>query len=399
MTLPRAQDQLLSAAFVEDSIDTYLARHGRLGRWLYLTLVGGVVAVGALLPMITVQPSVRSAGVVRPETEKQDVRARTAGVVERVTLRENAAVRQGDTLALLRAGALDERRALLGTRIDEARRLAADLETLARRPLPLASAAVLQTPALRGEHAAYVEAIGEYTPRLEQATRELARMRALAAQGAATASEVDEKTFAVAGIESERTSARARHVSAWETRLAAARAELESLEAERRQAVEENTLYAVVAPVTGTLEQVASLSPGSFLASADRLAVISPASKLVADVDVRPADIGQVHVGMPVRLRVDAFDATDWGFVSGRVTEISNDAVPVNGAPAFRVKVALEQEQLTLRTGFVGHIKKGMTLQARFMLAERSLWQLLFDDVSDWLDPNRAPQVAAGVSR
>jgi HlyD family secretion protein len=30
-----------------------------------------------------------------------------------------------------------------------------------------------------------------------------------------------------------------------------------------------------------------------------------------------------------------------------------------------------------------------MTLQARFSIAERSLWQLLYDKADDWLNPNQ----------
>jgi len=32
--------------------------------------------------------------------------------------------------------------------------------------------------------------------------------------------------------------------------------------------------------------------------------------------------------------------------------------------------------------------KKGMTLQARFIVTKRSLWQLLYDKVDDWANPN-----------
>ena len=385
-----AQHQIQPATFAEDSLDMYLARHGRMGRQIYLAMLGIVVIAGALLPVIHVQPSVRSVGVIRPEVEKHEVRARTSGIVAWVRLRENAAVRQGDTLAVLRSEALRERRDLLVSRADERQRFVHDLERLAHGALPVASpASALQTPAFLKEHASFTIALAEFSPRLEQATRELVRARTLLAQGFATPSEVEEKTFVLTRAESERASMRARFVADWEARLASYRLELATLAAERRQLTEETALYAVVAPVTGTVEQIASLSPGSFLSAADRLAVISPASKLLADVDVRPRDIGLLQVGMPVRLRIDAFDASDWGFVDGRIAEISSDVVPAGGQPAFRVRVSLEEDHLSLKTGFVGYLRKGMTLQARFLLAERSLWQLLFDDVSDWLDPTR----------
>ena len=394
-----AQAQLYTAAFAEDSIDAYLARHGRIGRRLYLVLLGVLVLSVAMLPVIHVQPSVRSAGVVRPAVEKHDVRSRSSGIVASVRLRENATVQQGDTLALLRSDALSERRGLTASRLAERRELIHDLERLARgsRPVPSPETS-LYTPLLRREHASFGIMEMEFALRARQAESELARARKLAEQGFVTQSEIEERTFALSRIGSERSVAIVRVLSDWETRLAAYRTELAALETEQRQLTEESAQYAIVAPVTGTVEQIASLSPGSYLAEADRIAVISPASRLLADVDVRPRDVGLLQPGMPVRLRIDAFDASDWGFVTGRVTEISNDAVPVNGEPAFRVRVSLDQEHLALRTGFTGQLKKGMTLQARFLLAERTLWQLLFDDVSDWMDPTRDRRIAAPVA-
>lgn len=388
MPMHGTQDQLYTAAFAEDSIDVYLARHGRLGRRLYLVLLAVLVLAAAMLPIVRVQPSVRSVGVVRPSVEKHEVRARASGIVASVRLRENAPVREGDTLALLRAEALGGRRALVSTQLEERRQLVHDLSLLARGARTTPEPALL-TPMMRREQASLVATEQDFALRASQADRELARARTLAAQGFVTQAEIDERTFARSRVESERSTAVTRVLADWETRLAAARAELDALETNARTLTEEGAQYAVVAPVTGTLEQIDNLSPGSFLAVADRIAVISPASSLLADIDVRPRDVGLLHVGMPARMRVDAFDASDWGYVTGRVTEIASDAVAVDGAPSFRVRVSLDQTHLALRTGLTGELRKGMTLQARFLLAERSLWQLLFDDVSDWMDPTR----------
>jgi HlyD family secretion protein len=38
-----------------------------------------------------------------------------------------------------------------------------------------------------------------------------------------------------------------------------------------------------------------------------------------------------------------------------------------------------------------------MTFRARFVIAQRSLLQLLFDGVDDWLNPARAPRVATAA--
>jgi len=107
-------------------------------------------------------------------------------------------------------------------------------------------------------------------------------------------------------------------------------------------------------------------------------------------VYVTPRDIGLLQPGNPARILVDAFNYNDWGFITGRVTEISDDFVMIEDRPVFRVGVALDRTELQLRNGFRGKLKKGMTLQARFMVTERTLFQLLRDDINDWLNPVQA---------
>ena len=48
----------------------------------------------------------------------------------------------------------------------------------------------------------------------------------------------------------------------------------------------------------------------------------------------------------------------------------------------------MDKNYLQLKNGYKGQIGKGMTLTARFYLLDRTLWQLLFDRVDDWFNPN-----------
>jgi HlyD family secretion protein len=94
---------------------------------------------------------------------------------------------------------------------------------------------------------------------------------------------------------------------------------------------------------------------------------------------------------MPVRLLIDAFNYSDWGFINGAVVEIPDDYAVINNRPVFRTVVKLEATELALQSGTRRQLKKGMTLRARFVVAERSLWQLLRDDINDWLNPLQRP--------
>jgi membrane fusion protein, peptide pheromone/bacteriocin exporter len=109
---------------------------------------------------------------------------------------------------------------------------------------------------------------------------------------------------------------------------------------------------------------------------------------LIAEIYASPNDIGFLKVGMRTRMHVSAFHYHQWGLLEGVVKDISNDVMLVNNQPVFKVRCSLKQDFLTLKSGYVGKLKKGMTVQARFLVAERTLWQLLFDKADDWLNPN-----------
>jgi HlyD family secretion protein len=104
-------------------------------------------------------------------------------------------------------------------------------------------------------------------------------------------------------------------------------------------------------------------------------------------------DIGYLKAGMPVNFQIDAYNYNQWGLAKGEVTEIFNDVVMVKDEPIFRVRCKLLTQQMELKSGFAGSIKKGMTLTARFQVTERTLWQLLYDKMDNWLNPTQLNKV------
>jgi membrane fusion protein, peptide pheromone/bacteriocin exporter len=88
---------------------------------------------------------------------------------------------------------------------------------------------------------------------------------------------------------------------------------------------------------------------------------------------------------------VDAFNYNEWGMLSGQISGISDDYFLVNSLPVFKVKCSLSGNTLRLKNGIPGTIKKGMTLNARFMITKRSLFQLLYQKSDDRFNPSRNP--------
>ena len=383
-------DQLYPADALDDSLETHLARYARAGRGVYFATLTLVIAAATALPVVKVNVTVRSPGIIRPATEKQEIHALVSALAAQVLVRDNQTVAQGDTIVLLHATALDDRATLLAARVVEKQSLLADLTLLLSRSDP-----ALHTADYQREYRQFVTEVRDNRLAQERARRETARVRDLYRTQATTASDLEDKEFQLAQLQSQGRMILERYRSRWQTALTSLRSDLQDLASQQAQVAEQRAAYTITAPASGTVELVASLSAGSPVQEGELLAVISPRSDFVAQVYVAPRDIGLLHPGMAVRMMVDAFNYSDWGVIEGSVTAISDDFVEVDGRPMFKVTCALARTRLSLANGFTSTVRKGMTLQARFVVAERSLLQLLRDDVNDWLNPARAPLAAA----
>ncbi|RZL28184.1 MAG: HlyD family efflux transporter periplasmic adaptor subunit, partial [Pedobacter sp.] len=146
-------------------------------------------------------------------------------------------------------------------------------------------------------------------------------------------------------------------------------------------------------PLTGTVQELKGIQPGSSISANEILGEISPDSGLIAETYVQPKDIGLLNIGTKARFQIDAYNYNQWGMATGKIISISSDVFMQNGGqPFFKVRCLLDKNSLNLKNGYVGKIKKGMTLQARFFVTRRTLFQLLYDKADDWLNPNVIPQ-------
>jgi hypothetical protein len=95
--------------------------------------------------------------------------------------------------------------------------------------------------------------------------------------------------------------------------------------------------------------------------------------------------------GQLVWLQIDAFDYNYFGIIAGSIYCIDDDFFILDKTPFLKVRCRFDQKILKLSNGYSGELRIGMSFQARFITCNRSLWQLLYDGLADWLDPSRPP--------
>jgi len=82
------------------------------------------------------------------------------------------------------------------------------------------------------------------------------------------------------------------------------------------------------APATGVVQQLQVHTVGAVVRPADQLLTVVPdGSTLVVEAMVLNRDVGFVHEGQQVRVKLEAFPFTRYGVVDGRLTFLSRDAI------------------------------------------------------------------------
>ncbi len=178
-------------------------------------------------------------------------------------------------------------------------------------------------------------------------------------------------------------------INTWQTTMSQYETELEQLKSNLEQSRQEQTQYFIQAPVGGTIQNLIGIDKGSNISAGTTICQISPDTDLTVECYVPPTDIGLLKAGNSVKFQIDAFNYQQWGMASGKVIDISKDVSMMNNTPMFKVRCKLDDKSLFLKNGTEGKLKKGMTLRARFLVANRSLFDLLYDKVDDWFNPSK----------
>jgi membrane fusion protein, peptide pheromone/bacteriocin exporter len=365
-------------------------------RWVYGWLLTGLIITLLALPLIEVDVSVSAPGIVRPATERVDLRTSISGTVETVLARENERVAAGQPLLMLQTLGIDERLARNRERLEDRAQVITDLRSLATSVLVPDGSAIsppqplpqLRTESLAQQHR-YLRAQQDATAAsLIKAQLELDRHNILGQRGLIPAQTLEHLALEVTRLTAEQRLHREQMLSQWSLRLREEEQMWRDLQSEQHRLEEERERHVLRAPREGILLGFVGLSAGGHILAGHVLGQLSPDDTLLIETFVSPRDVGLIRVGQPVKIQVDAFPYTHWGSLTGVVSAISGDLLTGERREhLFKVTVVPEATTLRLPDGSATEIRKGLTLTARFFVSRRSVFQLLYDKAAYHFDP------------
>lgn len=355
-----------------------------------------LLAIGSslfILPVVYIDISIKTTGIVRPLHERTEIRSVVPGVIDSVMYKEGDLVQKGATIIRIRDRATGNKRRQHQFEIFQREPFVHDLEILlAAKEITRDILTRLISPLYKQQTERFLIQKTEYEASLAKAAKELEINASLAKDKVISSKEFFDIKVNFEKARSVYQAFAQEQLSRWQQDLVSYGLALSQSRQQVQQIDIDAGYYEVRSPVTGSIQGINTLYAGSLLQANEPICSISPEEKMIGECYVRTKDIGLLKNGQLARFRFEAFDYRYFGVLTGRITGIDHDFTLVENTPVFKVRCVFDSTRLCLKNGFAGRLKKGLGFQASFMVTRRSLWQLLFDKLDDWFNPNTLPE-------
>ncbi len=377
-----AKRELLPAGMMENLVAYHLAKVSVRSQVIYIIVVIFFFTAILLLPVIYVHVTVQGNGIIRPLTEKTEIKALVSGKVSKINVSEGAKINANDTILILEQKGIHSRIQLFRRQQIESEEYISDLESIIQM-----DSAPCRSIKYQGEYNKFINQLNQIRSKRDKAKKELDRNQSLYLQKYVSSKDYDDLKYQYLQAFNEYNYCITSQLSIWKADLSHYRSSLSEIKSNLKQLRKEQNNYFISAPVSGTLMQFSGIYRGTNIQAGEPVAWVSPNTELIAEIYISPKDIGYLRKGTPLNLQVDAFNYNDWGMIKGEIFEISDDFILIENQPVFKIRCKMNNQSLYLSNGVIGKLKKGMTVRARFIISKRSLYQLLFDNINDWLNP------------
>ena len=379
--------QIFPIEILENTTQVHQFEHNKKSSVIYTAFLLMLIVIFIMLPFIKVDIYTSSRGLLKPKKERIILTLITSGKVLKSNIEINKYVNKGDTLLILDNHNIESQLTLIRFNIEKTTRYIHDAHYLVKsKKIRFDS---LQSNIYKKEYLQYSQNLKELQTRHKKVKHDYARNQQLFSKGVIAAVALENSRFDYDLAISSISQLRINQHNSWQSKSTASLGQLKELENKYQLKIESRELYILTAPIKGTLINVIGIEEGSLVGAGIPLAEISPDGSLIVECHISPVDIGLLNIGNPVNFQIDAFNYNQWGLATGKISEIGKDIEIINETPVFKVWCEIDQSYLTLKNNYKGFLNKGMTLNARFKITERTLFELLYDNVDDWLNPNK----------
>lgn len=368
----------------------------RLARW---TLRLSILAVGALVvwaAFAEIDQITRATGAVIASSRIQVIQSLEGGIVAEIRAREGDIVEKDQLL--LRLDPTKAESSYLESRAKRASLEAMILRLRAEtfdQPLRYPDAMQKAYPDLiqaqrllydKRREALHAE-IGALERSVALIKQELALNEPLLQTGDVSAVEVLRLRRQVSDLESQITNKRNRYFQDAQAELAKAEEDFAGVDQVVTQRKDQLDRIELTAPVRGIVKNIRNTTVGGVVRPGEEVMHIVPLDDtLLIEAKIRPADVGFIKPGLPATVKLDAYDYTQYGSLSGTLTYLSADtfADETRGSDQthYRAHIEATNFELASRNSEKIEVIPGMTAVVEIKTGKNTVLRYLLKPIT-----------------
>ncbi len=213
------------------------------------------------------------------------------------------------------------------------------------------------------------------------------------------AARADQAKAAGASLVRQKAQARSEFAAGVLADLAKAEEKQNELTQDLVKAQQKSTATDMRSPIDGVVEELAVHTVGGVVTPAQRLMIIVPDNQnLMVEAQLPNRDVGFVHPGQDVAVKIETFNFTRYGLIHGKVIDVSRDAVtqadrqldesgspsnapPQPGSPTYLARISLDKSTMVV-DGKVRPLQPGMAVTAEVRTGRRTIINYLLSPLA-----------------
>lgn len=342
---------------------------------------------------------VKAQGQVIASSKTQIIQAADGGILSEMRVQEGDEVAAGQVIAILeKARALAAYTESFG-KVTALRTTVARLEAeIAEKPFVIPEGTQKEYPTLaETQMNLYKQRVDGFNSQiavlkdnLRLAESELAMNAPLAKLGDISKSDLLRLQRAVNEAKSNIVNYRNKYFQDASVELNKAQEDLNSQEQSLRDREELLDHTDIVAPVAGIVKNIKLTTLGGVVRQGDEILQILPTEDdLVVEAKVKPSDMANMRVGLPAKVKLDAYDYSIFGAMKGTVSYVSADSLTeetkMGPSTYYRVKVNILESEYKDKGPDDLEVRPGMTASVDMKTGTRSVLSFILKPVTKTL--------------
>ena len=199
-------------------------------------------------------------------------------------------------------------------------------------------------------------------------------------------------------LERQRDAVRSEYLAGILTDLRKAEEQQNELTQELVKAENKSTETGLRAPIDGVVDQLAVHTLHGVVTPAQHLMILVPDSQnLLVEARLANRDVGFVHAGQGVKIKVETFNFTRYGLLDGQVIDVSHDVInqaerqtsgaaaaasdPRAGPPTYVARIALSAASMQV-DGRTRPLQPGMSVTVEIKTGDRTILDYLLSPLA-----------------